>query len=358
MVVDIVDLDNVGVSDPFEVFKGMVEPWEDTCSCRVLEDLAGSPNPEPEVLLIQPRAEGPTLDDQWLLALERWASAAKRYAPSQRRKLCVVVPADSLPRMPQPDITVAVQRWWGIPSALETRLACRLASQEEGPVSLWREHLIPSLAGNDLALGEYLWDIVMGPEDEILAGLAQYGMERGWQKADAEEAYRVWSPLPPGRREIQLPRQVFSLWARGWIVYTPEYGGEIHSALVALLDEQNNQEIAHRLWRAQTPLLLPVVDSVRLNICEQLTQMYGRTWTTWVDGWDDASYPELGVIESALRKGNMRESEKHRWLKVVQLTRLIRNKLAHYTPISFQEFIEFWERATPFLKVGGAHVAS
>ena len=143
------------------------------------------------------------------------------------------------------------------------------------------------------------------------------------------------------------PEQMLPFWAQGWIVYTPEYGGEIHSALLALLG--NEPEIVHRLWRAQAALLLPAVDSARLRVCEQLTQFYGETWTCWGNGWEQSLYPELGAIENAIRKGPIRESEKHRWLKVVHPIRDVRNKVAHYQPILFNEFVEFWERTAPFL---------
>lgn len=354
MIIDIVDLDTAGAFEPFEVLKGIVERWEDVRGCQVLEDLVGplrnATTPEPEVLLLKPREGGLALDSKWLTAIERWALACRRYASQYRRRLCIVASASSLPATPEPNITMAVRRWWGIPSALETQLACRLTSEEEGPVSLWREYLIPSLAGNDLTLGEHLWDAVIEPEDHIVARLAEYGRRRGWRKRDAEEVSDAWRSLPPGKQDALLPRSMFSFWARGWIVYTPEYGGEIHSALVALLEEDNHQEIAHRLWRAQAALLLPVVDSARVSIWEQLTRIYGRACISQSEHQDASPYPELGYIEKVLRESTIRESDKLPWLRAVRLVREIRNKLAHYNSISFGEFVEFWEHVSPLLK--------
>lgn len=354
MSVDIVDLTTVGESEPFDVLREIVGRWQDVTTCRFLEDLAGSPVPLPEVLLLKPREETPALDSAWLVAIERWVVACRHHAPDQRRKLCIVALADALLQVPKSEVTVTVQKWWGIPSALEAQLACRLVAfgEEEGPVSLWREYLIPSLAGNDLMLGEYLWDVVIKSEDEILSALIDYAMRRGWRRKDAEEVVREWRPLRPGGGEGQFSRQMYSFWARGWIVYTLEYGGEIHSALLALLEDEKGREIAHRLWRAQTSLLLPAIDNVRINLCEQLTRFYGQVWTSWADKQENSLYPELGLIEAALRKGPIPEQERHRWLRIVQIARAIRNKLAHYSPISFQEFAEFWERVTPLLGYG------
>lgn len=350
MSVGLVDLSNAGDCEPFEVLRGIVGDWEDVGEVRILEDLT-SYHQAPEVLLVKSLEEIPVSKRaDWFMAVDRWTVASRSHPPGQRRKLCIVISADSLPQIPQSDITISVQMWWGIPSSLETRLACRLASREENHTSLWREHLIPSLAGSDLVLGEFLWDTVTERGDKILESLAMYGAERGWSRKDAEEVCRHWKPIPPGESQDFPSRQIYPFWARGWVVYTVEYGGEIHSALLALLEDES--EIAHRLWRAQVALLLPIVDSARVNICKQLTQRYGGTWSSWADEWDDALYPELGVIESALRKGPVPESDKQRWLRVVHLVRETRNRLAHYNPISFQEFAEFWERVAPFLRRG------
>jgi hypothetical protein len=342
MIVAPVDLGTVGSYGPFDVLRSVVEDWEDTGIARFLEDLTLC-HQAPEVLLLKSLEEiPPPKRNEWLLAVERWAASSLRHSPERRRKLCVVAAAYSVFQngLPKSDVALSVRMWWGVPSALEIHLACRLMSQEETPLSLWREHLIPSLAGNDLTLGEYLWDVVTDPPEALLEKLAQYGAERGWKKQNAEEVCERWKPMPPGK-QTEPSEQMIPFWAQGWIVYTPEYGGEVHSALLALLG--NEPEIAHRLWRAQAALLLPAVDSARLRVCEQLTQFYGETWTCWGDGWEQSLYPELGAIEHAIRKGPIGEPEKQRWLKVVHPLRDIRNKVAHYQPILFNEFVEFWE---------------
>lgn len=353
-VVAVVDLSGATDLPPFEALKSTLDYYGVDSTVRVLEDLVPCNDTEPEVFLVT-SFEGLPLPrrQEWVNALDRWAGASTHYPADGRRKICIVTPADSLPdrNFPSPDVTVSVRMWWGIPSALEARLACRLASQERIPVTLWREHLLPSLAGSDLEFGEHLWDLVTEDLEEILEGMAAYGAARGWSRQEAEEVYKRWTPIPPGRGWIPTPpKHSLSFWAQGWIVYTPEYGGEIHSALLALL--RHEHEIAHRIWRAQAVLLMPVVDSARLSIYEHLSRRFGIGWLDWRSEREGMSLPELGLMENALRGAPVPKDEKQQWLRVVRMIRRIRNDLAHYTPISFGRFVEFWERVGPILRIG------
>jgi hypothetical protein len=124
-------------------------------------------------------------------------------------------------------------------------------------------------------------------------------------------------------------------------VYTPEYGEEIHSAIVAV--QGDNREITHRLWRGQAALLLPLIDRTRMILCEQLSASYGDAWPSLVQNPESGLCAELGAIEVALTTVLTWNSERDRWLRVVKLARHIRNNLAHYEPISYEDFALFWQ---------------
>ncbi len=334
-------------SDPFEVLKESLGWYGAGKQARVLEDLA-SYDSGPRVLFLRFFENLPVEEkNKWVGIVERWASAIKVH-PS-RRLLCIVIPADALPDgyLPQTDIAVSVRMWWGIPSALEVRLACRLAAgYEDGPRSLWRESLIPSVAGNDLELGEALWDVVTDSRDTtgaILEALVAFAGEKGWNESDAAEACRRWKPPLPGEENrFEVSPAILPLWVRGWVVYTPEYGGEVHSALLALLGYE--REIVHRVWRAQAALLLPFVDSARLIMYDKIHDRWG-----WLNWQDKGICPELGELENTLRCSALPEPEKQQLVSRVTLLREVRNRLAHYHPLSFAEFTAFWDRITPIL---------
>lgn len=43
-------------------------------------------------------------------------------------------------------------------------------------------------------------------------------------------------------------------------------------------DVKYDEDIDHRLWRGQAALLLPFLDSIRLDLCAELTSLHGRDW--------------------------------------------------------------------------------
>ena len=137
--------------------------------------------------------------------------------------------------------------WWGTPSALELKLACRIANEESGDGPLagrWREHVLPGLVGSDVQLAEHLWPDVIGDIGSIVEGLKMFwaSIEESITVPDCSaltvpdcsalmEAIRNHQGAFQGGQE--LPKCLQEYWAKGSLIYSPEYGLEVHPALLA-----------------------------------------------------------------------------------------------------------------------------
>lgn len=96
-------------------------------------------------------------------------------------------------------------------------------------------------------------------------------------------------PLANGTK-IEVPlhsENIRLLWAQT-TVYTPEYGEEIHPAGLVLLGKNN--EIKSWVWRAQTNLVFPIIDELRIKIYSLLKDKYSP------NTWDHQDVPEIGQI--------------------------------------------------------------
>ena len=95
---------------------------------------------------------------QWVEFVEGWArtyydlrSSGKQAVPV----ICVVAKLrDFNYALPTLEHGLSFHWWWGFPSALEMRLACRITSGRYGEVdaeaSAWREYVIPGLTSGDV----------------------------------------------------------------------------------------------------------------------------------------------------------------------------------------------------------------
>ena len=295
----------------------------------------------------------------WGAFLSDWTQASKNIldreaAPPPALILFALGSAFPLP-LPESDLYLAIHHWWGFPSALEVQMLCRLenANYEQVPLHRWREHLIPSLIGNDIALAGHLWDQLSLDFDQLLPLLQSYGEQRGWTHQDLQ-AWDVEELLPTlTSNETHLLHNSsphwYHLWAHGLLNWTPEYGIEIHTAALALLSR--TEDLQHRLWRGQTSLLFPLIDNVRLALCRHLSRQYGQDWPLrWYP--PDSEEEIRAVQDSPLacqwghlawllnNCGYLRGERRLR--DVVQSARWMRNELAHYRPIALSHFEGLW----------------
>lgn len=336
--------------------------WGSAQTLRTVESLAVSEG-LPEIIHL--RGFDKLTEDAretWLALMRRWADAAKsREAHGWRpTALCMMASASSLPHPPPEDIWLVTRWWWALPSALEMRLLCRHGSDAAGEnldlETRWREHIMPSLVGNDVGLAHFLWNDLTKDSDHITERLRRWAAKKGWTcrvlakwklergSIHALEKDRVRAAQP----SVQQQR----LWAHGLLNWTPEYGTMLSPAVLVILHEY--QAIKHRLWRGQVKLLLPLIDSVRLLLCQKWTERYGADWPwRWqlprsheeaeavrtnplASGW--------GHIEVLLRSREEMRDERT-LIPLVSHARYVRNELAHYRPVTFQDFRVLWHRS-------------
>ena len=222
----------------------------------------------------------------WVEFLLQWSQNFQKIIDRGGRPtvICLICPAWAVDMVPAESLYLSVRKWWGIPSALEMQLLCRMA-EEDGTgssfASGWRESVISSIAGSDIQLAEWLWDDVFDGLDNLMQRLLNYALEkREWSNEllfSLEEYPRFGNWLENSTAATDdLCLQNPKLWGRGILTWTWEYGLEVNSSALALFGRR--EEIQHRLWRAQASLLLPQLDNLRLCICKRLTQICGPEW--------------------------------------------------------------------------------
>ena len=251
--------------------------------------------------------------------------------------------------------------WWGFPSALELRLACRIASITDGDdreASTWREFVLPSLVGSDVQLAETIWPEVIGDQGTIVRCLVDYwgNLE---EPASGDEFDDLLN-LIKGERSTsfaigqEVPNHLRSIWARGGLVYTPEYGLELHPSLLAHMN--HIVEVQKIVWRGQAELLLPLANEIRLRVCSALTDKYGGDWP---HQWGLPTSPheaeqveitplaaELGYLYSLFSTASEKDlpiCKEKDLSRLVSLAREIRNKVAHNSPVVYSDFVDLGE---------------
>ena len=111
--------------------------------------------------------------------------------------------------------------------------------------------------------------------------------------------------------------------------------------------------VEHMLWRGQSELLLPLVNEVRLKVCQDFTATYGSDWPTrWVPPFNEQEIEEvrrsplgteLGHVNYLLQALGVRNPrhdlfEKRSLGDLVLQARNLRNEIAHYNPVALRDF--------------------
>ena len=356
------------LSDPGEASpvsasaKAMNATWPSPRTLRTLNNLLPCEN-LPDILYVH--RIGPRL--AWTEFIENWAREYRRLRNSGNSaipSLCVIAKLKDFDFvLPEPTPGLTFHWWWGFPSMLEVRLSCRIASEQFGrddpATSRWREYVLPGLVGGDVQLAEHMWDRVLGDTDQAMRGLAEY-----WDRLehaegsdsidDAIEVVKANRGSYGGGRE--LPQHLWRLWAGGGLVYTREYGLEVHPALLA--QHERRTSVEHMLWRGQSELLLPIVNEIRLKVCQDLTETYGSDWPVkWVPPHfehdiEEVSCSPLGTelshVNYLLQNLGMRNHRHDLYQKrflgdLVLKAKTVRNEIAHNNPVSCQDFARLWD---------------
>ena len=351
------------LSDPGEASpvsasaKAMNATWPSPRTLRTVNNLLPCEN-LPDILYVH--RIGPKL--AWTEFIEDWAREYRRLRNSGNSaipSLCVIAKLKDFDFvLPEPTPGLTFHWWWGFPSMLEVRLSCRIASEQFGrddpATSRWREYVLPGLVGGDVQLAEHMWGKVLGDTDQAMRGLAEYWdrlehTEVSGSIDDAIEVVKAHRGSYGGGRE--LPQHLWRLWAGGGLVYTREYGLEVHPALLA--HHERRTSVEHMLWRGQSELLLPIVNEIRLRVCQDLTETYGNDWPVkWVPPHfehdiEEVSRSPLGTelshVNYLLQNLGMR-NDRHdlcqkRFLgDLVLKAKTVRNEIAHNNPVECQDF--------------------
>ena len=304
---------------------------------------------------------------EWIEFIRGWADEYQAQRASGNHSipaLCVMGKLRDFEfSMPVPAPGLSFHWWWGFPSVLEMRLSCRIASVRSGDDDLataqWREYVLPGLVGGDVQLAEQMWRRVLGGTDQIMSGLVEYweSLEQPdveWSINDAIE--RVTEFRGSYKLGEELPESLRALWASGGIIYTPEYGIEVHPAFWAQCGKRATVE--HMLWRGQAELILPMVNEIRLKVCQEFTETYGRDWPfRWVPPSNEQEQAEakrsplgteLGHVNYLLQNLGVRNRrhdlyEKRSLGELVLAAKNLRNEIAHYNPVPVQDFVGLCE---------------
>ena len=261
--------------------------------------------------------------------------------------------------LPAPAPDLSFHWWWGFPSTLEMRLACRIASILYGDDDLataqWREYVLPGLVGSDVQLAQHMWNRILGGTDQVMSGLVEY-----WHSLERSDVDWVVDTALEHVTEVrgryilgqEVPENLRRLWASGGLVYTAEYGLEVHPALLA---QSHRATVEHMLWRGQSELILPLVNEIRLKVCQDFTEKYGSDWPVrWVPPVNEQQEEEarrsplgteLSHVNYLLQSLGVRNRhhdlyEKKSLGDLILIAKNLRNEIAHYSPVSLQEFLE------------------
>ena len=343
---------------PVALGKALNVQWPEDSSPRSIANLMISKG-LPEIIYLTGFDElSEPAQTTWLAFLSEWAQVSKnlsdRESPGPPALILFAQGSAFPPQIPESDLHLSIHYWWGFPSALEVQMLCRLAnaSDERPPLHRWREHLIPSIVGNDISLAGHLWDHLHLDCEQLLPLLQSFGEQRGWTLQNLQ-TWGVEELLPTltsneTRPSRNLSSRWHQLWTYGVLNWTPEYGIEIHTAALALLSRA--EALQHRLWRGQTSLLFPLIDNLRLTICDHLSGQYGRDWPVWLsphDEKEDRAVRDNPLVcqwghLARLLKNCVSLRRERLLLPVVNLTSQMRNDLAHYRPVTLRDFENLW----------------
>ena len=353
--ISLCELSDPSEQDPLEACaESMGASWPTPRTRRSIENLLRCDN-LPDLLYVH--RIGPD-SAVWSEHIKKWAQeyvVLRTSGHTRLPALCVVGKLKDFGlHIPTNSESITRIWWWGTPSALEMRLACRIANEESGDGPLagrWREHVLPSLVSSDVQLAEHLWSEVVGDIGSLVEGLKKFwaSIEESITVSDCSalmEAIKNHQGALQGGQE--LPKCLQEYWAKGSLIYSPEYGLEAHPALLANCGQRS--EVEKRIWRGEAELLLPILNELRLRVCNDLTERFGDEWPVkWVlplfpqeleQVKETPLATELGHIDYLFRNtgaGHPLDSMRH-LATIVRNARSIRNDIAHYKPVVYQDF--------------------
>ncbi|MGI6379322.1 MAG: hypothetical protein ACOX2R_00895 [Anaerolineae bacterium] len=352
-----IDLSEPVALDPIGALYHELGREEGIVSCGDLEEIVRV-EPRPDIVYLRGYGKVPEeRRHRWVRLLSDWVEISKRMADGGARPtaLCLVAPADEALEEVSTDVLLTTHCWWGFPSILETRIALRQMTTPEMSSfsSIWREHLIPAIAGPDPRFLSLLSEECELEKCSVSRSCTEYARSRGWETEQLERwhaqdflrrARTASADHPPsdGRR----------LWAAGVLQFTPERGAEIHTAALEVMGL--TARVLHRIWRGQAEFLLPTLELIRLRICEDFVRRHGRDWPL---GWlaPETEEEEDQVRENplacswgylcAVLRSHIGSSEDRDLVSFAHRAKAVRNALAHGGLVRRQPAETLWNEA-------------
>lgn len=308
-----------------------------------------------------------TATHAWARLISRWTAHVQALFSDDVESKTFFIPTSdpSFADLVKYEPAMLHRSYWGWIGDVEMRVLAReLAHARSVTVSQrrWLETSFVGVAGSDLDLLQWLVDHfeTSGSVAGIVTHLAEYGRRRGWDvllqdEPELFEQVNIGSPMWVDSADAPLqepPVRGRRLWIEGLLDKDRYEGFCLHSAAAAL--QGSAHVIEHRMWRGQARTLLPVLDAVRLELCQYLTFRH--------PGWQSYKFEPNG----SLSRGSSSESngitkldefpaivafvdglrKKHTSYRAlfdaVKVLRDGRNQLAHYTPLNRQEFDQLW----------------
>ncbi len=338
--VAMIDLSMMQEKTPFEVLKAHFTGLEND---QYLEKSVDDDD-LPDVIIIS--GEGLLTAERakdWLSAMTRWANASAVSGSRHSLILCLSSSTVDFQHLPFSDIRLKYKTMAGFPSSLEMRLLCRMGLNETDAESQWSEYILSSIAGNDLQLVSVIWTEATKPFQKIKEALLRHSIIESITAEITTYFEEEWIPINRGVSLLPAPgdRNFFAI-SSGMTLYTVEFGEEIHPSILAF--NNHDAEITHRIWRAQAALLLPMVDEYRRKVCDSLSERHGGFWAE-LDGEVLDPPIEMGELFTFFSNLPNSDRDKREFGSGVNLAWRIRNELAHYHPITFQEYLSFWNNS-------------
>lgn len=306
-------------------------------------------------------------DVVWLTGLEQveehktqlWIDAALEWSENWKllrdKGICLpavslVLPSTKCTQIPKSDVFFKIFYWFGIPSLLEMRLLCADANRFESGIARWKELIVPQLCIGDFSLLSTLFEADSLNERELGSTLMSIAEERGWTRellltkgiGNLSLANCHW--LSDG--DTGPSGDLVALWGEGIVDWSPGIGLAISS--VALHVMGRHADIRHRIWCGQSELVLPLLNVVRLSVCDHMTKRYGLTWPVeYLEPGDpqeaaavrDSPYNcQLGYLETVVNSWPDRQRLLRKIASHLREVRWMRNELAHNRVITFADF--------------------
>lgn len=300
--------------------------------------------------------------EAWVAFVDEWVTVARTMQAKGGFPASMLIPSQNpeLWQLVSEDVNLSIHWYWGWLGELEMQLLARDYMREVSPLGadgelLWLESVALGLAGSDADL--LFWLLHNGDRardvEDLMELLRVYAIDRHqWSDQNMrlfQERFNgsgYWQHEGTG---LHPPQTQLALWSDGILDWQAGRGVVVHSAAIAFTGDF--LELQHRIWREHARVLLPALDRMRLDVCRYLDHSFPQ-WRGYcesrAEGYLSHDHLPAGEWEPVaeftciLEFLNTRERHDSAWRTFTDLiysARDARNRLAHYTPLSRDQFI-------------------